>query len=106
LFFFTYFSLQGNTGRKASQEAEFTDSAKLMHSGKDSSGYTKGNADSHRYRSTGDYDVEKEMRAHENGEIEADEVSNFDEQIPGDDYEPEFVDGEHGDPELYTRDNE
>ncbi len=77
-----------------------------MRSGKDSIGYTKGNTGSHRYGNTGDYDGEKEMRAHENGEIEADEVSNFDEQIPGDDYEPEFVDGEHGDPELYTGDNE
>ena len=40
------------------------------------------------------------------GEIEGYEVTNFDDQVPGDEYEPEFVEGDRPDPELYIQDDD
>ena len=74
-------------------------SQKLTHTQHD-----KSNTSEH--KDNGEDDDEKEARAHEMGEIEGYEVTNFDDQVPGDEYEPEFVEGDRPDPELYIQDDD
>ncbi len=49
--------------------------------------------------------MEREITAFNNGDIDADSVTDFDEVLPGDICEPEFVEGDRPDPELYIQDD-
>jgi hypothetical protein len=63
--------------------------------------YDKGNTSEHE---DNDND-EKEEETYEMGEIDGYEVTNFDDQVPGDEYDEEFL-GNRPDPELYPQDDE